>query len=240
MARNSQRPRFLIAKTLIAFAIRVALGPPTIVYAHDTTPVYVQSAFRGRNDDGNETTATWKANENTNWTQLVDTTFRVRFELEETASASPGEDAAVTLQYNLNGAGYVDVSESSNVVRSVDSANFSDADATTNQLTTSARAFTAGEMDDADGTGANGSIGTGVLSNEQTEFEFAIQIRGVDVTDGNAIQLRIRNQLSGLAFNTYTNTPSITVSKPAAPKAPPPHVFRKQRQAQRLTRRLSA
>ena len=42
-----------------------------------------QIAFRGRNDDGSETTATWIAAQNTNWTQPTGTNFRVRFEVEE-------------------------------------------------------------------------------------------------------------------------------------------------------------
>jgi hypothetical protein len=37
--------------------------------------------YRARNDDGSETAATWMAPLNTDWTQDVDTTFRLRFQV---------------------------------------------------------------------------------------------------------------------------------------------------------------
>ena len=40
-----------------------------------------QLAFRGRNDDGSETTATWKAAENTDFTVAPDATFRLRMQV---------------------------------------------------------------------------------------------------------------------------------------------------------------
>ena len=42
------------------------------------TAAFDQDSFRGRNDDGSEAAATWKANANVNWTQSVDENFRRR------------------------------------------------------------------------------------------------------------------------------------------------------------------
>ncbi len=40
-----------------------------------------QRHWRGRNDDGDETTATWKAAEDVPWSQAVDTNFRIRWQI---------------------------------------------------------------------------------------------------------------------------------------------------------------
>ena len=98
------------------------------------TAAFNQKAFRGRNDDGNETTATWKAVQNANWTQAVDVNFRVRFEVQETAGCALA-NLDIQFQYNLNSAGWVNVTATSNVVRSSASSNLADAANLTNQLT---------------------------------------------------------------------------------------------------------
>jgi hypothetical protein len=40
---------------------------------------FTQVTFRGRNDDGSEVLATWKAAAGVDWNQVEDETFRVRF-----------------------------------------------------------------------------------------------------------------------------------------------------------------
>jgi hypothetical protein len=42
----------------------------------------VQSAFRFRNDDGTETTATWKVPQNQNTSITVGRTIRIRFQID--------------------------------------------------------------------------------------------------------------------------------------------------------------
>ena len=81
---------------------------PTITAASSTPPAYDQDAFRARNDNGNETTATWKVAANTNWDQDVDQNFRVRFVIQETNGASVA-DKTFQLEYNRNGGGWNDV-----------------------------------------------------------------------------------------------------------------------------------
>lgn len=55
------------------------LGPP---------PSLDQYGFRPRNDDGSETTATWKAAQNTTWTMAADETFRLRMGINATGDFS--------------------------------------------------------------------------------------------------------------------------------------------------------
>lgn len=169
------------------------------------SPSYDQNAYRWRNDDGSETTATWFANENTSAALSVDTNYRIRLELENvgTANASP----TFELRYSHNGGAYTLITTSSSVVRAVDSANLTDLAATTNQLTTSGLTFSAGQITE-DGT--TGSIT--LNQSRQTEVELPFQIIGTDVN--NADTINIRAFLSGgAALNTYTQTAAATVSK---------------------------
>lgn len=166
-----------------------------------------QIAFRGRNDDGSETTATWIAAQNTNWTQAVGNNFRVRFEIEEDGGKAFTLDGR--LQYNKNAAGWNNVNGTSANVRAFASPNIADGVATTNQLTASALTFVAGSIDEVDGATAAVS-----LTSQHTELEFVLQIVSADVAHGDTIELRITD--AGTALNVYTATPSITVSKVAA------------------------
>ena len=175
-----------------------------------TTPVLDQDSFRGRNDDGSETTATWKAAANTNWSQDVDTNFRVRFLYQETAGGNPA-NLSLQLQYNLASAGWNNVTGASSVVRSSLSANFVDLDATTQQL--GVGTFDPGVMEELDGlTGTGADIG----ASEESEVEFCVQIRSADVTNAQTLQLRIVKE-GGTVLDTYTNTPTITVVEGGAP-----------------------
>lgn len=176
------------------------------------TATLTQTTFRGRNDDGSETTATWKATAGTDWTQLVDTNFRVRFNISDSVAAAT-QNTAFILRYSLNGGAYTAVSASSSVVRAFASANVTDGAATTEQLAGSGT-FNAGTFDEVDGsaTGFTAATSTG----QDTEVEYSLQIRGVDVADADTINLRIYDNAGAALNGGYTDTPIITVSKPAA------------------------
>lgn len=183
-------------------------GFPRIAGATHVNPNTEQLSFRGRNDDGSESGATWKVLVNTDWTQAVDENFRVRFEIEEDAGASFTLDPQ--LQYNLNGAGWNNVTGASSVVRATASPNVADGAATTNQLTQSGLGFVAGVFDEVDGL-----AGSQTLNNQHTEVEYCVQIRSADVNNGDTVQLRVTD--AGTALNVYTQTPTITVSEAATP-----------------------
>lgn len=179
-------------------------GKPS--YGH-VNPSMSQAGFRGRNDDGSQTAATWKAAENTGWTQAVDENFRVRFVVDETAGGA--ENIQCKLQYNLNVAGWNDVNATSLVVRSSASANFAEGDATTRQLTSGTGTFVAGKMDEADGAT---NVNVVFAGGELTEFEFCAQVRSADVVNNDSIQLRLV-RAAGTVLESYVQTPTVTVSE---------------------------
>lgn len=192
------------------------------------TAAWNQKSFRGRNDDGNETTATWKANQSVNWTQAVDTNFRVRLEPQETAACAKN-NVVWQLQYNLNGAGWVNVTGSSSVVRSSASPNVTDGVGTTDQLTAGTGTFqggsgTTGGFDEVNG--AAGGASMDVAASGHSECEFCVQIRGVDVADADTVQLRATD--NGTAFAAYDATPSVTVSKPQTQAPRSMHQYRQR------------
>lgn len=175
--------------------------------------VLVQDKFRGRYDDGSETTANWIDAVDTNFVMGVGVAFRIRFNIRETATASPSVSPEFQLQYNLASGGWNDVTGASSVVQSIASSNFADGDNTTEQLA-GAGTFTAGKMEESDGKAA--AI---TMSNQDTEVEFSVQILAAGVTDGQTLQLRVVNDAGGAdaALDTYTVTPTITVAELSTP-----------------------
>lgn len=172
-----------------------------------TAPVITQAAFRWRNDDGSQTTATWKAAQNTNPASVaVDTNFRMRL---GTTVASATATLATQLQYRRTPSGgspgsWINVTASSSVVRSAASGNVSDSTATTQQMALSGT-FNAGQVDTTDGLTASRSV----QSTRNTEDEYCVQIRSADVGVGDVVELRATN--GGTAYDAYTVTPSITI-----------------------------
>ncbi|MDD5149001.1 MAG: T9SS type A sorting domain-containing protein [Flavobacterium sp.] len=100
------------------------------------SPSFQQTAYRWRNDDGNETTATWKANTNTaSVVDFINSPIRLRFQVGETVGMAGGALATQLLQYSKNGGAYVTITESNtNDFRFVNSSFISDGTATTQQI----------------------------------------------------------------------------------------------------------
>ena len=163
-----------------------------------------QWAFRGRNDDGNETTATWKAALSTNWSQTVNENFRVRIGVS--VSSGTFSPPGVYLQYNLNGAGWNNVTTTSSVVKGTDSTHMTDGAATTEQLA-GPDSFVSGLYSETGQTGADS-----VAFLQETEYEFCCQILSSDVANGDTVQLRVTNL--GTPISGYPAVPSITVVDP--------------------------
>lgn len=175
------------------------------------TAAWNQKTFRGRNDDGNETTATWKAAQGADFSQLKDTNFRIRFEVQETAACAKN-NVVWRLQYNRNGAGWNDVTATSSVVRASASPNLADAANLTNQLTLGTGTFQgATGFDEVNGDAGGASMD--LAASGHAEAEYCVQIRSADVASGDTIQLRITD--SGTAFAAYDDTPTITVDSGA-------------------------
>jgi len=177
---------------------------PTITVALATPPAYDQNKFRARNDNGNETTATWKAAADINWAQKVDENFRVRFVVQETAGVSSA-DRTFQLEYNRNGSGWNDVNGSSSVVRAWLSSNVADGDDTTQQIGSGTPVGADNDaFDEVDGLAGGSNLD--FSGSDEVELEYCLQIRSVDVNNDDTIELRVKG------LNTYTSTPTVTVA----------------------------
>lgn len=169
-----------------------------------------QAGFRGYADTGGEGTNP-KAAENTDWSQVVDENFRVRFVVDETNSGGEN-NVNLQLQYNLNSGGWNNVTGSSSVVQAVASGQVTDEGATTRQLTSGSGTFLTGAFDEADGiAGSNNQIDFTDGQDEVTEVEYVLQILSGDVGDGDTLELRVVR--SGGTLDAWTQTPSLTVSE---------------------------
>jgi hypothetical protein len=175
-----------------------------------TTRAYDQVAYRGRNDDGNETTATWKAAENTGWDQVPDANFRFRAVIDETAGGTLDAVLDFKLQYNKGGAGWNDVNTTSAVVKIVLSGNVTNGEATTDQLAGGTGTFLAGSIDESNGAA---STPNNLDNGEYTELEWVLQVVGADVVDNDTIQLRVVQTAGSIVLGTYSQTPTITVDE---------------------------
>jgi hypothetical protein len=164
-----------------------------------------QTDFRGRNDDGSQTAATFIAAANTNWTQLSGVAFRVRFRVAATVASFT---SGYTAYYSRNAGAFTIVSGSSSVVKATSSAFVTDGTATTQQIGTGT--FVAGSVDTVDGAFASVTI----AGSSNSEFEGCYQIVTADVAAGDTIAIKLE-QTGGTLLATYTNIPSITVSVPS-------------------------
>lgn len=170
-----------------------------------------QAGFRLRNDDGNETTATWKAAQNTNVNIAADLRFRARF-LMQNAGTTALANLVAQLEYTLNGGASTNVTAASSVVRASASPNVTDAANITQQLSGGTGTFI-GLTGFDEGDGAAGGNSLDVPASGNFEVEFAIVIRAADVTSGDTIGLRVTN--NGTDFTgSYTQVPAIIVTKP--------------------------
>ena len=167
--------------------------------------VWDQVAVQYRDDDGTEVTATDRQAVNTNDTLALDTNFRMRIGVQGAHTGGSGSfDLTVAFQYQVDGGGFVNITTTSDNVRAVGSANFTDDDATTEQLAQSAT-FVAGHMDDDGDCPA-----VNLSETEESEFEICFQLRSADLSAGQTVDIRTVD--SGTALATYTQTPAITVA----------------------------
>ena len=170
-----------------------------------------QASYRFANDDGSETTATWRAALNTAIVFKPDTTFRLRFLITDPGTTSPSE--ALQLYYSKDAAAYVVVNASASNIRPASSANFTDGDATT----TGARRLGSGTanspfgfMDQVDALASTLTLTTA----KECEVEFCLSVRSADIQCGHVLQFQCRN--SSTVLTNYTNTAKLTVASAPA------------------------
>lgn len=173
-------------------------------------PQFDQTNFHGREDDGNETGASFIGAANSDWTQDIDVNFRCRFVIAETdgiASTNFRED----IQFQLNGGGWNAVLASGSAIIFATSANYADGDHTTQQLGGGTFLGTNEAMTHSNSFG-NGSV-PDFSGSDEFECELCLQIEGASVNDTDLIELRMTEK--GTAFLLYASVPKITVNKPS-------------------------
>lgn len=178
-----------------------------------------QVTFRSRNDNGSETTATWRQTQGTNDSVNVDTNFRLRFLLDEVGSVA-WTNKTFNLRYQKNGAGgYIAVGAGQPVIFSL-SNNFVQGADTTSQLTGGSGSFLTDNNGMCESAGATNSGAAGQFF----EAEFCIQLVGSANNTGDYFDFRIYDGTS--AIYGYTVTPRITAIKPTSTKTNKPAYVR--------------
>jgi PKD repeat protein len=140
------------------------------------TPFVNQTKYRWRNDDGSQTTATWKAAENTAIT-LNDTISVIRGRIELQNNSGATHTINESLEYSSNGGTTwtTITNAASNAFIYVSSPNVTNGAATTNQMgAATAGTFIVGKIVSAVPAPASMSINSG----EKTEFEWVIKPTG--------------------------------------------------------------
>jgi hypothetical protein len=186
-------------------------------------PAYDQDAFRGRVAVPNPTgiNAAFNGSDpatNANFTMDVDTTFRIRFVIQQTVAIAINTNNQATefaLQFNLAGGGWVNVAAQGVTTQAVAYADgdFADGDNTTQLI--GSGTFIAG--DGVEVTPSDTITFTDEALTE-TELEFALTIVSSRVSDAQTLQLRVIHSDSdesppATVLDSYTNTPTITVSE---------------------------
>jgi hypothetical protein len=171
----------------------------------------IQEHFVYVADDGDEAGSSLGTND-ADWTQDVDTIFRVRFAVTETAGGT--ESQGFILRYNLAGGGYNDVGAGTPIQYASSAETtwtITDGDATTNRpLNWGSGSFTAGEYsEDAVVTGPI------VLDTQWTNVEFCLTIDSAQVTDAQTFTLQVWFP-GPTALDSYSATPTITINEEAA------------------------
>jgi hypothetical protein len=163
-----------------------------------------QKAYRFRNDDGTQTSATWKAAENTRWEvtdfTTADINFRLRMMVQETGGSSGSTDA--TIQYQRNNGTWTDITTTSSYVRIRLSSNFADGAATTSQLTSGTGSFIAGQMRETVTAATINHAGS-----DYGENEWSLFFRSADCVNGDNYKFRMLR--SGTAFSTNSQYPEV-------------------------------
>lgn len=174
-----------------------------------TSPSFTQVTFRGRNDDGSQSAATWKATQGSDWTQDTGANFRVRFRIDETASRA-WTNKTWNLYYQINTGGYNPIGSGTPVIYSL-SDNFTQGDDCTAQLTGGTGTFVSVNNGMCESAGATNSGSAGYLF----EVEYCLQLDAGYCADNDTINLRVYDSSSAIA--AYTDTPVITVNWIAPP-----------------------
>jgi hypothetical protein len=179
-----------------------------------STTLY-QNGFRARNDDGSETTATWKKALNTNWEQSIHESFRVRFLIVRAARISDNTNMRFDLWYTLNG-GALDFVGNTGMgpgagtqpVNASLTTSYQQGDDTTQQIGSGTFVTDNNHMAEEE---ARGNAFTFPAAGGETEMEaeYCISFNADYIKEGDVITLQCLNS-NTLFSGGYAEIPSIT------------------------------
>ena len=166
-----------------------------------------QTHFRFGKDDGTESTHTFWQVEDINHSQQIsaDWTFLLRFTEQEAGGTAAANTDAV-FQYNKNGAGWIDITTTSLVVKAVAVGAFAGGDNCTKRLSGTGTFESSGKGCTEDGS--SGGTANDIAANGNSETEAGLQVVFANVANNDTIQLRFRSPDWTV---TYTITPTLTV-----------------------------
>lgn len=168
-----------------------------------------QTHFRFGKDDGTEVTHTFWQLVDVNHTQLVDAnwTFLLRFTEQETGNTAAANTDA-QFQYNKNGAGWVNITTTSLVVKAVAVNAFTDGQACTKRLTGTGTFETTGAGCTEDGLSGGTANDIAALGNSETEA--GLQVIAANVANNDTIQFRFTSPDWTVGYDV---TPTLTITK---------------------------
>lgn len=167
-----------------------------------------QDGAWGRQDNGSETSATFFGAQNSNWTQPVNTAFRVRILINGTFGVVT---LTPQLYFSRNSGAYTAITSSSTFCKSTASAFVTDGTATTLQMSGN-DGFQPGVVTTADAI----CPPIGVSTCASTEEEFCLTLVSTDgVVAGDTFDFQIRDN-AGAATIQWTVTNRATASSPTA------------------------
>jgi hypothetical protein len=173
-------------------------------------PAVTQAAYRWYWDDGTESGATALTTQDTAPTVLVDSNIgyvlRVRLQLTTSAVSFPSDDWQLQVDKNASGS-WVSITTGSANAFSYNSANLTDAAATTSRLTGGTGTFQAGKVSE---TGVVTDLGWS--GSNYTELLFPVTLKASDVAHNDVLRFRVLRN-GATTEMTYTVTPTVTVAK---------------------------
>ncbi len=175
---------------------------------------YTQTGFRIREDDGNETTATWKAVLNVNEAPALGVNFRLRF-LVERAALGSNDSSSWQVYESYNGGTYTQIDDAGTTKAApFVSANYTHEDESTQQIgsgTYNGSASNDAMCNRADFVvcGMTWSANGGSVT--EIEIEMSVLIPPGVVSNGDTLEYRTRR--SDDALNDYTKSPILTIVK---------------------------
>lgn len=171
---------------------------------------------RGRSDtNAINTSPTWLANEDTNFSYTVEDTFRLRWRINNSGvnSAAPNPK----LQVQKGGGALQDVTTSSTIAQLNSAASSSADGAATSRLLTAPTTFRAGSYD------VNGSVtGPTLAADEGTEIEWGLNIIAADVANGDSLTFKL-GTVSGTTIQQAKNISVSVIKVTSLPPAPAPY-----------------